>query len=182
MRGLSAPTLFGDADARVVRIPALGLPASTGVVLASDLDAAVIDGELPEVLSVAVGEPVHGLLGYSFLHRYRVGLDFARGLVWFDPRPADEVRRPHEYSHVGIQLERVDGGTRVAAVVKDSPAARAAIAVGDMLEAVDGEDAASVALIALVRRLEGPPGSLLALTVRHGSTRRTVTLVRRRLL
>jgi hypothetical protein len=182
LRGISAPTLYGEADARIVRVPALVLDAGDGAVRVRGADAAVMDGDLPHVLGAAVGEPVHGLLGYSFLCRFRVGIDFAHRLMWLDPRPDGGGPRPDEYSSIGIQVEREDKAVRVSAVVVGSPAAVAAIAVGDIVESVDGEDASAQPLMDLVLRLEGPPGSKVEVPIRRGVTRRTLTLVRRRLL
>jgi C-terminal processing protease CtpA/Prc len=53
---------------------------------------------------------------------------------------------------------------------------------GDEIVALDGESADHLDVVTLSRRLEGPPGSKIRLTVRHGGSDRTYTLARRRLL
>ncbi len=182
LRGLSAPTLFGDDEARIVRVPRIAVEGVTGGVEVRDMDAAVMRGELAEVLERAVGEPVHGLLGYSFLRRFRVAIDFRRLIVWLDPAEVGRDARPYEYSQIGLQVERTEGAIQIVAVAEATPAAEAGLARGDVIESLDGEDARAMDLLTLLRRLEGPPGSRVTLGVRHGGTRRTLTLSRRQLL
>lgn len=182
LRGLSAPTLFGAASASVARVPEIELRAGHERVRLSGLDVAVIHSDLSGVLSRATGEPVHGLLGYSFLRHYRVTIDYPHRVMWLERsiHPVDE--RPNEYSHVGIQLERDDRAARVVGVAEGSPAARAEVEAGDELVAIDGAPASSLDIVTLSRRLEGPPGSDVTLIFRRGTTERTIRLVRRRLL
>ncbi|MBI5710431.1 MAG: aspartyl protease family protein [Candidatus Eisenbacteria bacterium] len=182
LRGLTAPTLIGTSAAWMVRVPELQVEGSGGPVRVLGMDAAVIRSELETMLSQAVGEPVHGLLGYSFLKGYRVALDYPGHMLWLDPVRGGSDERPYEYSHVGVQLERVAGAACVVAVAEGSPAARAGVASGDLVVAIDGEPAAAFDLVTLARRLEGPPGSRVTLTVRRGSHERICRLARRRLL
>ncbi len=182
LRGLSAPTLFGSEDARVVRVPHLVLAALSGTVRADGVDAAAMSSELTDVLSRVVGEPVHGLLGYSFLRRFRIAIDLPRRLVWFEPLGVGRDARPYEYSHVGVQVERVEGALRIVAVATPSPASEAGLARGDEIESIDGATARGIDVITLLRRLEGPPGSRITLVVRHRGESRTVTMMRRQLL
>jgi len=183
LRGLSAPTLVGSSSASVVLIPQLDVASESGRATCLGVDAAVMESDLEALLSGAVGEPVHGLLGYSFLKNFRILIDYPHRVVWLDPLPAGWDQRPWEYSHVGIQIERADdGAARVVAVAEASPAAVAGIAVGDELVAIDDQPVSHDDLIETARKLEGPPGSRTALTIRHGSTERTYRLVRRKLL
>ena len=181
LRGLSATTLMGASNARLVRIPTIELEAPQRVAC-PDVDAALMKSEISGVLSRAVAEPVQGLLGYSSLRHYDVAIDYRSGILWLDPlkKPADD--RPYEYSQVGLQLERRGETLRVMAVAEDSPAAVAGIAVGDELTAIDGQPTAQSGIIAMTRRLEGRPGTRVEITIRRGSTERAYTLVRRRLL
>lgn len=182
LRGLTAPTLTGDANAMLVRVPDITLGAGTGVVSRRGMDAMVIGGDLGEMLSAAVGEPVDGLLGYSFVKHFRIALDYSRSTAWFDPSQGDVQDRPFEHSHVGLQLESAGGAARVAAVAAGSPAARAGVRPGDELVAVDGVDAAPLDLAEISRRLEGAPGSRVSLTLRRHGRDREYRLVRKRLL
>jgi S1-C subfamily serine protease len=148
----------------------------------SGMDAAVLAGALGEVLADDVGEPVDGLLGYSFLKHFRIALDFPRGLLWLDPSRGDVRDRLEEYSHPGLQLESVDERVRVFAVAEGSPAARAGIRVGDELVAINGESVSDLDVVTVARRLEGASGTTLLLGLRRGQREWICRLVRRRLL
>jgi len=182
LRGLGAPTLMGDAGAELVRVPRIEIRGPEGTVTRSGMDAAVLRGDLGEVLARDVGEPVDGLLGYSFLKHYRIVLDFPRGVLWLDPSQGDVEDRIEEYSHPGLQLESAGGEVRVFAVAERSPAARSGIRAGDVLVAIDGESVAASEVVTVARRLEGAPGTVLLLKLRRGSREWTCRLVRRRLL
>ncbi len=180
--GLSAPSLVGVSDARVVRIPDLEVEADSGNIHVAGLDAAVMRSDLSEALAQAVGERVDGLLGYSWLRRFGVAIDYRHRVMWLDPRPVAQDERPYEYSHVGLQIERRDGALRVVGVVHGSPAGRAGISVGDEVLALDGHTVTGLGVVDLVRRLEGPPGTRISLSLRHSGAERTYRLLRRRLL
>ena len=182
LRGLSAPTLIGAAEARIVRVPVIELEAAGGPLRLKDVDAGVIRSELGQVLSRVTHETIHGLVGYSFLKRFRVVVDYPHRVLWLDPIPGYRDDRPLEYCHVGLQLERQAGAVIVTGVATDSPAARAGIARGDEVVALEGTAARSLDLITLTRRMEGEPGSTLTLVIRRGGVEHTYRLVRRRLL
>jgi hypothetical protein len=169
IRGLGAPTLTGVARARMVRVPRVDPGSGGGAVSRSGVDAAVIAGDLPDALESALGEPVDGLLGYSFLKHFRVALDYPRRLLWLDPSQGGVPDRASEYCHPGIQLEDVLGSLRVTAVADGSPAARAGIRPGDELLAVDGSPVAGSEVVEVGRRLEGDPGTRVELRLRRGS-------------
>jgi hypothetical protein len=182
LRGLGAPTLTGDADAELVRVPGIEFRTPGGAAARSGVDAAVLTGDLGRALADDVGEQVDGLLGYSFLKHYRIALDFPRGLLWLDPSRGDVVDRPEEYSHPGLQLESVGETVRIFAVAEGSPAARAGIRAGDELVAIDGGSVCGLDVVMAARKLEGTPGSTLSLRLRRGLREWTCRLVRRRLL
>jgi hypothetical protein len=183
LRGLSAPTLIGTAEARIARVPVIELAAAGGGrCTAHDVDVGVIRSELSQVLSRVARETIHGLVGYSFLKRFRVAVDYRHHVLWLDPIPGYRDDRPLEYCHVGLQLERRGPGVVVVGVVDGSPAARAGIARGDEVVALDGVAAASEDLITLTRRMEGQPGRALTIVIRRDSVERSIRLIRRRLL
>jgi len=182
LRGLGAPTLTGDEDAELVRVPGIELRAPGGAVTRCGVDAAVFGGDLGEVLANDVGESVDGLLGYSFLKHYRIALDFPRGLLWLDPSRGDVGDRIEEYSHPGIQLESMGEEVRIFAVAEGSPAARAGLRAGDELVGIDGESVSGFDVVSVALRLEGAPGTTLSLKLRRGLREWTCQLVRRRLL
>lgn len=182
LRGLGAPTLTGDENAELVRVPRIELRSSKGKAVRLGMDAAVLDGGLGQALADDVGEPVDGLLGYSFLKHYRIALDFPRSLLWLDPSRGDVEDRLEEYCHPGLQLESASGTVMIFAVAEGSPAARAGIRAGDELVAIDGESVSALEVVAVSRRLEGAPGTTLLLRLRRGSKTWDCRVARTRLL
>ena len=199
--GLVAPTLVGSANARVVLAPALEISGwwtpvnstkgsslpdvankTANKIHLDDVDCASIETSLADVLSRAVEQRVFGLIGYSVLRHFRVGVDYENNILWLDPYDHEWDDRSNEYCHVGVQLERDDDAVRVVAVADGSPAAQAGIVRGDELVTIDGESTRGRDLNELARRLEGAAGSRVTLVVRHGSGERSRTLTRRCLL
>jgi len=182
LRGLVAPTLIGTAAARIALVPAIEIETARGHLRERAVDVGVMRSELSQVLSRVTHETIHGLIGYSFLKRFRVTVDYPNRVMWLDPIPNYRDDRPLEYCHVGLQLERQRGAVVVMGVVEGSPAARAGITLGDEVVALDGARAQGLDLIALTRRMEGQPGRTLTLVIRRDAVERTFRLVRRRLL
>jgi hypothetical protein len=188
LRGLSAPTLIGSVEARITRIPEIDIETAgssrsrAAVARVRGVDAGLLTSDLAQVLSKVTGEPIHGLIGYSFLKHFRVAIDYPHSVLWLDPIRRYQDDRPFEYSHVGLQLERRDRSIIVTGVAEGSPASRAGIARGDELISVGGKQVRAIDLAEISRRMEGPPGTPLTLVTRRGSLEHTHRLVRRRLL
>jgi PDZ domain-containing protein/aspartyl protease len=182
LRGLVAPTLYATSSARLCRVARVEIRGGAGTAEATNVDVALIQNPLSNELGRLAGEPVHGLIGYSFLERFRVAFDYPRRVLWLDPIPGFRTTRPYEHVHVGLQLERESGRVLVVAVAEGSPAAEAGVAIGDELVAVDSQPVAHLGWVELTRRLEGAPGTPITLTLRRGDLERSYDLRRRRLL
>jgi len=87
-----------------------------------------------------------------------------------------------EFEGVGIELSARDGELVVVAPVADSPGERAGIRPGDRIVEIDGVSARSLGAQEASRRMKGPAGTTVRLTIlREGSTRPLVlALVRDR--
>lgn len=78
------------------------------------------------------------------------------------------------FKGVGIQLNQLDNGAvEVVTPVDGSPAALAGVMAGDIVLRVNGESIEGLRLPEVIRRISGPLGSDVTLTVRHltGETR-----------
>ena len=187
LRALETPTLLGRTPARLVRAAKLEVASSAGDVGSSEtfapgVDVLLVGGPLGQELSRAAGEPVHGLLGYSFLKQFRVVCDYPHRVLWLDPIPGYHDDRPYEHSHAGIQLERQGGVVRVMSVARPSPGMRAGIQPGDEVVAVDRVRSDESSLIELGRRMEGKPGTVFSLTIRRAGRDTAYRIKRERLL
>jgi len=182
LHGLSAPTLYGSENAYIARVPQFAVVGAGYTASADDVDVAVMESDLEAALKQAVGRPIDGLLGTSFLRRFRTTIDYPHRILWLEPLPVARDQRRYEYSHVGIQIERRNGELRVVAVAERSPAADAGIAPGDVIAGIDAIGAGALDVVGASRRLEGAPGSHVDLRIRRGSEVKTYRLTRRALL
>jgi len=184
IHALQTPTLLGKSAAslvRALRVEVRGSPKETPVA-APDVDVLLVNSPLGRELSRVAGETVGGLLGYSFLRRFRVVCDYPHRVLWLDPVIHFQDDHPYEHSHAGIQLERRDGVIHVMSVARPSPAERAGIRPGDEVVEVEHVHAAEASLTQLGRLMEGKPGTSLSLTIRRGEQETSYRLKRQRLL
>ncbi len=182
MRGLSAPTLFGPTSVRVARLRELAVVGGSGQVSRPGVDVILTAGALSAALERVVGEPVHGILGDSFLRHFRMAIDFRNHMLWLGPRTRSGDERKFEYCQPGLEIERIGRSARVSGVVEGSPAERAGITAGDQVVAVGRLSALHASILELARALEGPPGSKVRIRLRHRARERRLSLVRRWLL
>jgi carboxyl-terminal processing protease len=88
-----------------------------------------------------------------------------------------------QFVGIGVYIEMKDGHVVIAAPMDGSPAQQAGLRAGDVILKVDGENVANLALDEVVKRVMGPEGTPVTLTVLSHDTglARNVTLVRARI-
>jgi predicted aspartyl protease len=170
-------TMLGTSRMNATVVPRLELIEASRPLAVSRVDVGVgprralpdIEGTLPE--------RIHGLLGETFLARFRIVLDYGNQIVWLERRPAMEHRAFRE-AHVGLWLERRWGAVRVAAVAPGSSAAASGITVGDVLVSIDGIAFSTDDTDGAESRLEGREGSDVLVVTRHEGWERVQRLRR----
>jgi carboxyl-terminal processing protease len=84
-----------------------------------------------------------------------------------------------EYGGLGIEVTSEEGVVRVVSPIDGTPAARAGIAAGDYLTAINGESIVGLTLNDAVQRMRGETGTQITVTVaREGTDPFDVTLTR----
>ena len=83
-----------------------------------------------------------------------------------------------QFGGIGIELGLVDGYFTIIAALADTPAARAGLAAGDRLIALDDESLKGKKLVEVDDLLRGPQGMGVALTLVRSGRRFEVTLTR----
>jgi carboxyl-terminal processing protease len=91
---------------------------------------------------------------------------------YFDPREYRQfaLSNSGQFSGVGLTVNGVKAGLRVASVLPDSPAERANLKPNDVIVAVNGHSLRGVSEDVAVSRVKGPPGTPVTLTIRSGGT------------
>jgi len=89
---------------------------------------------------------------------------------YFDPKEYRQFAMANSghFSGVGLTVNGVNAGLRVASVLPDSPAKQAGIKPDDVIVAVNGRSIAGIPEDVAVSRVKGPPGTSVTLTIRSG--------------
>ena len=85
-----------------------------------------------------------------------------------DPVDAGDLSiEPHQFGGVGMVLRERDGAIEVREALEGLPAARAGLAAGDLVLAIDGEQTSDMNLEDAVSRIRGAEGETVRLLVRR---------------
>ena len=88
-------------------------------------------------------------------------------------------RTTGEYSGVGLTITSEGGLVKVISPMDDSPAGRAGVQAGDVISAIDGQNAAGLTVSEVSEKLRGPIGASVTVTfLRDGEEPREVVLTR----
>lgn len=79
---------------------------------------------------------------------------------------------------IGVGLQETAGGVKISEVMRFSSAEEAGLEIGDIIIAIDGEDATGMSNTDVAERLRGKEGTSVTLTVRRQGREVTVTCVR----
>jgi len=85
-----------------------------------------------------------------------------------------------QYKGIGAEVKMKDGHVVIVAPLDGSPAQKAGLRPGEIILKVDGRDTTGLSLIQVVKRISGPPGTQVTLTMLNPESNRTreVTLTR----
>jgi len=128
------------------------------------VDNVVVDMSLHKAGALSHAAPA-GNIGSGVLKRFTVTFDYAGGRLFFEPNRS--YPRGDAYDRSGLWINASPLGYRVDGVVAGSPAARADIAIGDIIVNVNGRPATALSLTDLRDLLrDSAPGTIVKLTVR----------------
>lgn len=111
-------------------------------------------------------------------------LDPHTTIIW--PREIEQFNKAmtNEFSGVGIEISKKDGLLTVASLLPDTPAYKAGLDAGDVIERVDGLETRNMSLHCAVKHITGPKGTDVELTIKRANTneRETITITRDRII
>jgi hypothetical protein len=122
--------------------------------------------------SAGAGDPV-GSVGYGILRQFNITFDYANGMLYFEKNA--NFGYPDVFDRSGMWIERGETGFDIVDVIKDGPAAKAGLAPGNTIIAVDGRASATLSLATLRQELKAAPGTKVKVRLGSGQER-VVTL------
>jgi len=100
-------------------------------------------------------------------------------MVWPEKVPDFEAVMTNEFTGIGVEISKPKGLLTVASLLGDTPAYRSGLDAGDVIEAVDGVLTKDMSLACAVKKIKGPKGTKVVLTIRRpGGEARSVLLTR----
>jgi carboxyl-terminal processing protease len=88
-------------------------------------------------------------------------------MVW--PRQVQDFEKlmTNEFTGIGVEISKPKGLLTVGSLLPDTPAYRAGLDAGDVIEKVDGIPTRDMTLICAVKKITGPKGTEVTLSVRR---------------
>ena len=120
--------------------------------------------------SATYTDRVQGLLGVALLSRFRVIFDWSRGRLYLIPTP-DATTAPFARDRLGLVWTPDGAAMRIVSVYPDSPAARAGLKAGEVIDTVNGKPAVSASGAGA-----WPPGTQVTLSVHAPAQTAMLTL------
>ncbi len=124
------------------------------------------------------------LLIVQFAKGAMSGLDPYTVIYWPSQVQAFEKAVTNQFSGIGIRFSKEEGLTKVVSVLPGTPAHKSGIQTGDIIKAVDGLETKNISSDCAVKRITGPEGTKVTLTIRPSNEDKTraVTLDRARII
>ena len=105
-------------------------------------------------------------------------------VVWPQQVQDFEKQMTNEFTGIGIEISRTKGLLTVASLLPDTPAYKYGLDAGDVIEQVDGVPTKDMSLLCAVKKITGPKGTKVSLTIRRPSEAgpRTILVTRDRII
>jgi carboxyl-terminal processing protease len=86
-------------------------------------------------------------------------------MVWPRQAPDFEKTMTNEFTGIGVEITKRKGLLTVVSLLPDTPAYNSGLDAGDVIEAVDGIQTKDMSLMCAVRKITGPAGTEVKLTI-----------------
>ncbi|MCX5636714.1 MAG: S41 family peptidase [Planctomycetota bacterium] len=118
-------------------------------------------------LNTATVEMPAAALIAQFSEAALFALDPYTVMVW--PRQVQDFEKmmTNEFTGIGIEISKEKGELTVASLLPDTPAYKSGLDAGDVIKAVDGVGTKDMTLVCAVRKITGPKGTKVTLTIRR---------------
>jgi carboxyl-terminal processing protease len=98
-------------------------------------------------------------------------------IVW--PKQVEDFEKimTNEFSGIGVEISKPANALTIASLLPDTPAYKAGLDAGDVIEAVDGISTKDMALTCAVHKITGPKGTKVTLTIKRPGEEQTKDIV-----
>jgi carboxyl-terminal processing protease len=105
-------------------------------------------------------------------------LDPYTNLIWPEPEQLEEFKKnlTSEFTGIGVEISKAEGPLKVASLLPDTPAYTSGLDAGDIIEAIDGASTKDMPIGCAVRKITGPAGTNVTLTILHGGEIKPVNI------
>ncbi|MDH7599530.1 MAG: S41 family peptidase, partial [Sedimentisphaerales bacterium] len=124
------------------------------------------------------------VLIWHFAQASLEALDPHTVIVWPREKSEFDSMLTNEFSGIGVEISKQDGVLTIVSLLLDTPAYKAGLDAGDVIEAVDGIATKDITVDCAKEKIRGPRGTKVTLTIRRPGQEgtREVTIVRDRIL
>lgn len=125
-----------------------------------------------------------GVLIWHIAQAALESLDPHTMIAWPRERADFDKQINNEFAGIGVEISKPEGHLTISSLLMDTPAYRAGLDAGDVIEGVDGVPTKDMSLTCAVKKITGPRGTKVALTIRRpGEDKaREITIVRDRIV
>jgi hypothetical protein len=120
---------------------------------------------------------IAGNIGLHILKQFNVVFDCPHGVMYLEKNSS--FGKPYIFNRAGLVLDPDPDNLKIKTVIPASPAANAGLVEEDTITQIDGQPPTDDSIQSAFTQ---PVGTVLRLTVRHGETIRTVSLVLKEIL
>jgi len=119
-----------------------------------------------QAVSGAATTDVTGSVGYGILRQFNITFDYGNGMLYFEKNA--NFGQPDVFDRSGMWIERSASGFEIIETMKDGPAAKAGLAPGNVIVAIDGKPWSTLPLATVRQELKAAPGTKVKVTLGGG--------------
>lgn len=112
---------------------------------------------------------IAGSVGHGILRQVNITFDYANGFLYVEKNM--NFGQPDVFDRSGMWIERSATGFEIVELVKDGPAAKAGLAPGNVIVAVDGKPWSALGLNAVRQDFKAAPGTKVKVKLGNGQER-----------
>ena len=109
---------------------------------------------------------ITGSVGFGILRQFNITFDYANGMLYFEKNA--NFGQPDVFDRSGMWIERSVSGFEIIETIKDGPAAKAGLAPGNIIVAIDGKPWSTLPLATVRQELKAAPGTKVKVTLGTG--------------